>query len=465
MQALTLEEVAEYIGARWEGQTVQVTGVCTDTRSLQPGDLFFALKGESSDGHCYVANALAKGAVAAVVSELVPATDGIQLTVTDTLAALGNLANGYRRRFSIPIIGITGSVGKTSTKEMLAKALSAVCPTLANEKNFNNEIGVPHTLFRLESEHRVGVIEMGMRGTGEIARLAAIAEPTIAVITNIGFTHIERLGSREAIADAKAELLTHLPDGGIAILPVEDAYFAHLQRYVPQGCRVLTYAETPKDNADVAVIPLGEGRFEVVTPKGSYTGRLKVRGSHHFHNAAAVCAVGVALDFSLPTILEAMESWEGAEGRMREVQTPSGIHVLDDCYNASAESMRAGLRLLAETSPSDSRKRVAVLGDMKELGDYAPQIHRYVGQQVAENQVDRLLTVGELAKTIGEEATSQTLGGILEWHHFSETSECAADILRWVGSGDVVLIKGSRAMEMEAIVSVLTGEAKAVSHG
>ena len=201
-----------------------VTGVSIDTRTLKPGDLFFALQGEHSDGHEYVKAAFEKGAIAAVVSHPVADAGGRQIRVPDTLRAFGDLAGAYRRLFDIPVVGVTGSVGKTSTKEMIAAVLRTRYNVLANEKNFNNEIGVPLTLFQLEARHEVAVIEMGMRGLGEIDRLAEIAAPTIGLITNIGYAHIERLGSRENILRAKTELYQRLPKGGIAIVPADSEF-------------------------------------------------------------------------------------------------------------------------------------------------------------------------------------------------------------------------------------------------
>ena len=229
MESFTLGWAVEKLGANLpEGAAERVVrGICTDTRNDAQDTLFFALKGETSDGHQYVEKAFEKGAMAAIVSEVQSNIDGIQIVVPDTVIALGDLAQAYRLQFDIPVVGITGSVGKTSTKEMTAAVLRTKYNVLANEKNYNNEIGVPLTLFRLEKTHEVAVIEMGMRGLGEIDRLAEIAAPTIGVITNIGYAHIERLGSQEKIAEAKSELLARLPSDGVAILPAEDKFLVY----------------------------------------------------------------------------------------------------------------------------------------------------------------------------------------------------------------------------------------------
>ena len=306
-----------------------VTGISIDTRTIQPGDLFFALQGEHSDGHEYVKAAFEKGAIAAVVSRPVADAGGRQIRVPDTLRAFGDLAGAYRRLFHIPVVGVTGSVGKTSTKEMIAAVLRTRYETLANEKNFNTEIGVPLTLFQLEARHEVAVIEMGMRGLGEIDRLAEIAAPTIGLITNIGYAHFERLGSQENIAQAKTELFQRLPQDGIALIPLNPmahdyggitstenpavyrclpgmtpaAISQYLRERVPVGRRIIVFGPSgavPVRGAasDVLLAPLVErddGGVDALAIAGNeeieFT--LFAVGRHHIQNAAAALAVGL----------------------------------------------------------------------------------------------------------------------------------------------------------------------------
>ena len=381
-----------------------VTGVSIDTRTIHPGDLFFALRGEHSDGHEYVKAAFERGAVATVVSEPVSDAGGRQIVVPDTLRAFGDLAAAYRRQFDIPVVGVTGSVGKTSTKEMIAAVLRTRYRVLANEKNFNNEIGVPLTLFQLEKSHEVAVIEMGMRGLGEIDRLAEIAAPTIGLITNIGYAHIERLGSQENIAQAKTELFQRLPANGIALIPLnpmandyggltstEKPYvyrslpgmtFSAMNQYlrdrVPPGRRIIVFGPSGAltvlgATSDVLLAPLvdrNDGGVDALAIAGNeeveFT--LFAVGRHHIQNAAAALAVGYALEVPLAQAVTALEKWRGAAHRMSIKRTGDGIIVLDDCYNAGLESIQSALATLHHMNISG--RRIAVLGDMKEFGRF-----------------------------------------------------------------------------------------------
>ncbi|HXG24459.1 MAG TPA: UDP-N-acetylmuramoyl-tripeptide--D-alanyl-D-alanine ligase, partial [Chthonomonadales bacterium] len=288
MEPISIAEAADALRARVIGSAEgRATSISTDTRRGVQGALFFALRGESTDGHQFVAQAFHQGAAGAVVEHEIVGAGAPQLVVADTLEALGNLARFYRRRFDIPVVAVTGSVGKTSTKEMIACALNARYRTLASEKNFNNEIGVPHTLFALEHTHQAAVLEMAMRGPGQIARLAEIARPSVGVITNIGLSHIELLGSRQAIASAKAELLESLPIDGIAVLPADDDYFAFLRDRCP--CPIITFGvEKPADfrASEVTFSEEGAPRFRIHGVEVT----LRAPGVHHVVNATAACA-------------------------------------------------------------------------------------------------------------------------------------------------------------------------------
>lgn len=446
----------------------QITGICTDSRKIQHGNLFFALVGENSDGHQYVAQALAKGAAAAVVSHCVESADGLQIVVPNALVALGDLAQAYRRRFHIPVIGITGSVGKTSTREMIAAVLRTKLNTLSSEKNYNNEIGVPLTLFQLTRQHEAAVIEMGMRGLGEIDRLAEIAEPTIGVITNIGYAHIEWLGSREAIAQAKSELLARLPAGGTAILPYHDEFFEYMKARVAPGCQIVTFTDYALKGwtADVSICKGRGTRYRLRIRDSEYHRvELNAVGTHHARNAAAALAVAHVMSVPIQPAAEALSKWQGAEGRMQVRNTHFGYTVLDDCYNAGPESMASALETLDRMR---SGAIVAVLGSIKEVGDFSDELHRKVGLDVAKTAPNVLITVGEEARIIAETA-KETLGpnraDAVRMVHYADTETAAAHIREWIQPGDTVLVKGSRAMEMEKIVAVLTGETGAGAHG
>jgi UDP-N-acetylmuramoyl-tripeptide--D-alanyl-D-alanine ligase len=461
MPLFSVQWAVEVLGAQLIGSPdTVVESVSIDTRTLQPGALFFALTGEHTDGHRFLQQAAERGAVAAVVKTPSDDLPIPQIVVPETLRALGDLAAHYRRRFPIPLVGITGSVGKTSTKELTAALLRARYATLSNPKNLNTEIGVPLTLFQLTPHHEVAVLEMGMRGLGQIDRLAEIASPTIGVITRIGYAHIELLGSREKIAEAKSELLTRLPAEGIAVLPTECDFLPYLRSRVPSTCRIITFSGTGAP-ADVSVKPLEVGdsgcpRLALDLHGQRHMVQMTALGAHQAHNAAAALAVALALEVPLEEALTALSRWSGAEGRMTSRRAQNGACILDDCYNAGVESMLAALQTLSTlTSPEN---RVAVLGDMKELGDFAPEAHRMVGQAVAKIGVRLLITVGNLAQQIAEEARRNLQAGATLLHqHFTTSEEAAKNICMYVRPSDTVLIKGSRAMQMEQIVSALTG--------
>ena len=494
MEPFSLEWAAQCVGGQIRGRTAgTITSVCVDSRQVRPGALFFALQGETADGHQYVAQAFKAGAIAAVVERVVSIGDkeeqDAQIVVPAALRALGDLARHYRRQFAIPIVGITGSVGKTSTKEMIAAVLRTTYKTLASEKNYNNEIGVPLTLFNLERTHEAAVIEMGMRGLGQIDYLAEIVQPTIGVITNIGYSHIELLGSQENIAQAKSELLARLPADGIAIIPgqpgstagythlpkddpnvlkfrlpvMDDVLFTYLMSRVPAGCRVITfgllYRGGTENIIDVSFYPMNDlpdGGVEGVAIVGNveFPFSLHVTGRHHTKNAQAAFAVALALNVPFASALQALSEWKGAEGRMTVRHTYDNITVLDDCYNASPESIRAALETLGKMAHNG----VAILGDMRELGDYAEQAHRSLGLFVIQQHVRLLVTVGASAKFIHEQILQSSNVSNLpspEWTHFADAPTAASHISEWVKSGDTVLVKGSRAMGMEVIVNAL----------
>ncbi|MCW3094582.1 MAG: UDP-N-acetylmuramoyl-tripeptide--D-alanyl-D-alanine ligase [Chthonomonadaceae bacterium] len=446
--------------------SASVFGVCTDTRQGAAGALFFALQGENADGHRFVGRALEAGAVAAVVTHRVEGVEGTQLVVPDTLRALGDLANAYRSQFPIPVIGVTGSVGKTSTKEMMATVLRTQYNVLANAKNYNNEIGVPLTLFGLRQEHQVAVIEMGMRALGEIDRLAEIAVPTIGVITNIGHAHIERVGSREGIAQAKAELLQRLPDGGVAVL-MESEFTPYLLERVPAQARVVLCGFGADSEAEiVALSPTASGKepLQIRIAGGVYTVPLAVVGTHHHANALIALAVAQVLHVPIPQAIAALSAWEGAEGRMTIRRTADGLTILDDCYNAGPESMTAALKTLRQITGGGG---VAILGDMREMGEYAAGLHFELGPEVVEAQPRLLITVGDSTPEIVRGAqlyAAEQRTAMPQLQHFATTAEAAAYIRELVQPGDTVLVKGSRAMEMEYIVAALTGEAVQGGH-
>lgn len=473
MEPITLAWAAEAIRAQAIGALDGIAAsVVIDTRVDVRNALFFALAGERTDGHRFVRQALEGAAAAAVVERAIPDVAGTQLVVPDALLALGELASSYRSRFAIPVVGVTGSVGKTTTREMIAAVLRSRYRVLASDKNFNTDIGVPQTLFELSDEHQVAIVEMAMRGLGQIDRLAEIARPTIGVVTKIGQTHIELLGSQERILEAKAELLARLPAGGVAVIPANDRFTAELRNSVPAGVRILTFGLPASDSegADVRIVPGGgspelNGTDAVIIGQERAAFALRAVGAHLLYNAGAAFAVAHALEIPIADAAEALAAWEGAPGRMVVRRADEGWTVLDDCYNAGPESMEAALATLSQRAGA---RGVAVLGDMRELGDYAPSVHRFVGQKAVDAGIRLLVTVGELAEIAADEAVryAKSAGSApLEVRRYRDSRDAAADIRTLIGPDDTILVKGSRAMEMETIVAALTGHWERDGHG
>ena len=468
MQPITAKDVVDAC----KGELVagdmdtRITSVSTDTRTIAPGSLFVALTGENSDGHKFLADALSKGAVGVVVSHKVEA-QCLAIRVPDTLLALGDLAAFYRSKFSPTVVGVTGSVGKTTTKEMIAAVAAAGGPVLKNEGNFNNEIGLPLTLLNLASRHKTAVVEMAMRGAGQIDYLARIAKPSIGVITNIHMSHIELLGSMDAIADAKGELLDHLPKDGAAILNADDAYFDYLSRRA--NCRVISFGES----AHAAVRAVSSGidskgccHFEVVirsseagsearssgkSVAGRFDVHIPVPGEHNIKDALAAIAVGEELGIAHDDIKSALAAFKAPEKRSNVIPSRRGFVVIDDTYNASPASVKSALKTL---SMMEGDRKIAVLGDMLELGEHAVEVHLEIGRTVQESGIDALVAVGELAKLIARGAIDAGMP-ISAVSEFEDSAQAANEVPSKVREQDVVLVKGSRAMKMERIVEGL----------
>ena len=454
---MTLSQVAAAVGARLPSgalERLSVTGLCTNTRAVVQGDLFLALIGERYDGHDFVAEALAKGAVAAVVCRQPSGVDPqVVLTVPDTLAALGLIAREWRRRFAVPVVAVTGSVGKTSTKDMLACALSTLGPVDRTDRNENNEIGLPKTLLRLTSEHRAVVVEMGMRGAGQIRGLAEIAEPTIGIITLIGESHIELLGSRAAIAAAKCELFEQVAkSGGTAIYNAGDDFAQMLGDSA--GEQTITFVDAdrhPNLGADFRLLaPRRDGSgwaAEAIGPGGAgFALSIASPARHDLVNALGAVAAAHAAGISPKDAARQLRHYRPGAMRMEIVETPSGARVLSDCYNAAPTSMRAALETLASTDATG--RRIAFLGDMKELGPHAANMHEAVARRARELGLTEIYVVGEDFGRSAEHARQRFASA-------RDAARFARDELG-VAEGDLILVKGSRSMMMEAVVEALT---------
>lgn len=470
---LTLDDLVASLVNEPSGRPVlpeaPIRGAVIDSRQAKPGSVFIALKGERRDGHDYVADALARGAVA-VIAERSPdpeceplwTTPGLQvfdcgsgmcLVVPDSLAGLQRVAACWRRQQRVRVVGVTGSVGKTTTKEAIDAVLRQRFRTLKSEGNYNNEIGLPLTLLHLTGAHRLVILEMGMYAMGEIAHLASIALPQVGVVTNVGPTHLERLGSVQRIAEAKAELPQALPsaeDGGVAILNSDDKEVANMSSQT--RARLVTYGL--QRGADVWADQIeSEGlegiSFRLHCSRGVARIRVPTLGRHSVHTALAAAAVGITEGMELAEIAAGLHD-QPHQLRLVAVTGPEGCTILDDTYNASPESSLAALTLLAEL---DGR-RIAILGDMYELGDYEIQGHRLVGLR-ARDVADVLITVGRLAQMIAESALEAGMppGSV---HSVGCNAEAIALARELIRQDDVVLVKGSRGLEMEEIVSALT---------
>lgn len=435
------------------GETVSVSGISTDSRKTVEGDLFIPLKGENFDGHDFIESAFRHKAAAALTQDYSVHFPGKTLIlVENTLEALQELAAYYRSRFAIPFIGITGSVGKTSTKEMVACVLEEKYNVLKNEGNLNNEIGVPLTIFRLDAGHKAVVVEMGMSGFGEISTLTAIVRPKVGIITNIGISHIEKLGSRQNILKAKLEILEGLQPDGLVVLNGDDELLNAVKELLQQ--RTVTYGlEKGADYFAQNIDLRGEKGtdFDVTVEGRNYTIHIPVPGIHNVYNALAAIAVGREL--GVPPEAAAAGISRFSPGKMRlNIIKANGMKIINDAYNASPQSVKAALGVLEEV---EADRRIAVLGDMLELGKWSVQAHMETGAQAAGITPDYIVTVGKEALNIAEGAIRAGFDPekVASFQSNKEALEYLKFILR---QGDAVLVKGSRAMKMEELVNSLT---------
>ncbi len=438
---LTLKEAAAMLGVPYSGTDATVLRVSTDSRSIQPGDLFIALRGEKFDGGAFAAQALQQGA-AGVVLDATQAPDiAAAIRVDDTRLALGRLAAAWRARFDIPVVAITGSNGKTTVKEMLAAILRAEAgadaAVLATEGNLNNDVGVPLMMLRLRDSHRYAVLEMGMNHLGEIDYLTR----DVALVNNALSAHIGLLGSVEAIARAKGEIFNGLGEGGIAILNADDP---HLQMWRDMNARrtVLTFGLS----AAAAVSGTWQSRnygsaLTLKLPDATLEIALQVPGEHNVRNALAAATAAFALDMALSSIVAGLEGYRGIKGRL--VRTPAlhGSTFIDDTYNANPDSVKAALAVLA----TQAGKKILVLGDMGELGAEAPAMHAQIGLAARAAGVDRMFALGELSR---ESVRAFGKGAM----HFERIQELLADLENELNTDTTVLVKGSRFMQMERVV-------------
>ncbi|HWV62945.1 MAG TPA: UDP-N-acetylmuramoyl-tripeptide--D-alanyl-D-alanine ligase, partial [Oxalicibacterium sp.] len=443
---MRLSEAALATHGRILGRDVIFTSVGTDSRSLVPGQLFVALRGEQFDGHAYVQQCLQQGAAAVMVSTQ-PTELEAGLLVTDTRLALGDLAGYWRRKFAIPLAAITGSNGKTTVKEMLACILHAATggadAVLATQGNLNNDIGMPLTLLKLRETHRYAVAEMGMNHAGEIRYLTRICRPTVALVNNATSAHLGGLGSVEAIAQAKGEIYEGLADDGIAIINADDA-FAPLWSMLAAPHKVLRFGL--EHAADVSADYRLEGNYSnvrVKTAQGDIEFRLHVPGLHNVRNALAAATAAFAMHVPLAKIGEGLAEFGGVKGRLQYKPGLQGALVIDDTYNANPASMKAAIDVLA----AQAKQKLLVLGDMGELGADAAHMHAEIGSYAQHAGIDALYTLGELSR-----GAAAAFDGA---RHFDTLEALIAAVTADMGSGSVVLVKGSRFMRMERVVAAI----------
>jgi UDP-N-acetylmuramoyl-tripeptide--D-alanyl-D-alanine ligase len=438
---MTLATAAKVLDGTLSGADAEFTGVSTDTRTLARGELFVALTGPRFDGHAFLAEAANRGAVGALVSR--PVEGGVpSVQVADTRLALGRLAAHWRRQFTLPLVAVTGSNGKTTVKNMIATILGETGPGLATQGNLNNDIGVPLTLLRLKPGDRFAVIEMGMNHPGEIDYLTRLACPTIALITNAAAAHLAGLGSVEAVARAKGEIYSGLTEDGIAIVNADDPY-AGLWRELAAPHRVVSFGlERLADVSAVYELDATGSTLHLRTPQGGISMRLSLLGRHNVMNALAASSAALAAGAGLEDIRAGLEKLKAASGRLEVKRGTHGARVLDDTYNANPGSLVAGIEVLK----SASGERVLVLGDMGELGEAARDIHRRVGRIARRLGIERLYAVGELAR---EAADAFGTGA----RHFASHEALIDDLRSNLRSDMTVLVKGSRLMKMERVVA------------
>ncbi|MGA9163945.1 MAG: UDP-N-acetylmuramoyl-tripeptide--D-alanyl-D-alanine ligase [Thiobacillus sp.] len=444
-----LSEAARMLGVPFDGADAEVLRVSTDSRTIQPGDLFIALRGEKFDGGAFAAQALRQGAVGVVLDHAQAPDIASALRVDDSRHALGKLAAAWRQRFTLPLVAITGSNGKTTVKEMLAAILRVEAGTdaavLHTEGNLNNDIGLPLMLLRLRDTHQFAVLEMGMNHAGEIAYLTGLAQPDVAVVINALTAHIGFLGSVENIARAKGEIFAGLSASGIAVFNADDP---HAEWWREQN------AQRPIVDFGLVAPSKVRGHFEptafgsaltIMLPNGTLEVTLQVPGEHNVMNALAAAAAACALDIGHGSIVAGLSGFAGVKGRLQRKPALHGSTFIDDTYNANPDSVKAALAVLAQQPGT----RLLVLGDMGELGQDAAAMHAQIGLAARAAGVDRLLALGDLTKeTVGAFGAGAM--------HFERIQELLAELENALTPDTTVLVKGSRFMQMERVVNSFT---------
>jgi len=454
MQTLTISEIVRATGGRLlcGDMNMVIDSITTNSREAREGSLFVPLVGETVDAHKFVPSAFELGCSAVIAhSEVSLPECGAVIEVEDTLSALGAIAEFYKQKYRIPTVAVTGSVGKTTTKDIVYAALNSCYNAVKTMQNYNNEIGVPWTIFSQEKEHEISVVEMGMNHFGELERLAKMVKPDAAVITNIGMSHIENLGSQEGILKAKLEVTTFFDKDSTLIVNGDDKFLLQIKSQNPPY-KVMTYGiDSTNDVWAKDIVNKGLGGVEfVASAKGrEYKAYVSQPGVHNVYNVLAAICCAIVFDADIEKALQGVAHCEYTSGRL-EILKSNGAEIIRDCYNASPDSIRAALAILPH---STQQRRVAILGDILEMGDFARDAHFELGNAIVENKVDALITAGENARYIAEGAKEL---GLKEAYSFDTTEEAAQFAKDFIRSGDCILVKASHGMHFEKIIDSIT---------
>lgn len=457
MIPLSVDTIAKIVGGEIisdlseKTDDLLVQGVVTDSRKVNSGDLFVPLVGERADGHDFIAQCFEKGAVCCFTEKRLPTKHEKPLIlVQSTAQALLDFAEYYLDMCHIPVVAITGSVGKTTTKDLIASVLSQKYKVLKTEGNYNTNVGLPLTVFRLSKEHELAVLEMGMNSFGEIHNLSKVAKPSIAVITNIGVSHIENLGSRDGILKAKCEVFDYMKETDIAILNGDDDKLITLRDTLPQ--KIIWYGVTNKEGIyaeNIRTEALQSTICDVCTPVGKCTVTIPVPGEHMVKNALAAVAVGLKLHLSLEEIKNGIETFMPTKMRMDVIEY-NHMTIINDSYNANPVSMKAAIDVLDWAKG----RKVCIVGDMGELGSYANEMHYEVGNYIANKGIDFIISIGTLTKELDRGARE---AGASQVYHYDTQEEFWEKGLDKLASGDTILVKASRSMKLEKTVDKLQG--------
>ena len=461
MEAITLRQLlyavhGQLLGEYGDLETL-ISGVDTDSRNIHVGGLFLPLIGERFDGHVYIDSALEAGAVGCLTTQEREhyRTDKFYIKVENTELALRDLAIWYKQQFKIPFIAVTGSVGKTTAKDMIAAVLGVKFQVLKTEGNFNNNLGLPLTILRLDESYQVCVLEMGMYRFGEIDYLGGIVKPDVGVITNIGDAHIERLGSQENIFKAKCELLPHIQSDGILVANGDDQWLKTLEGNAPVTTVFCGKGENLIYNAQVVD---GDGtsfiRCHMHTPKWESESEIPALGEHMIYPATIAVAVAEHFGLTKEEIEQGLTQFVPTRMRMNILKRAQGITILDDTYNANPQSMRAAVSVLSD---SRSGKKVAVLGDMLELGVFSQALHTGVGEYIGKTDIGCLIAIGSQAEAIAQGARD---AGVSEVYHYAEKEDAKETLCRMISADTTFLLKASRGMHMEELTEYLIEQTK-----